>query len=158
MLPAIKTIPTKIKYLIIGISVLTFLCLNFGVGFIIHTTISGAIENVFGLFLSFSSGTIDYLVLSSTPIVGMVYHSKRKQFSLDQLIKDELLTFGCVGISFLLSLFVIALTGKTSNALIPEYLRIEPFFLFSTLMLVAGMFSPFVLFKKRVELSNNHRV
>lgn len=139
-------IPNNIKYGICGISALIFLL--FFLGIIKPFGFNDSLQKFTGYFFGLSFNNLDYLAISSIPVFGMLFNSKRNEFKTTELIKDILLIVLCVLITIAVGLYILTFIGKPTNPLIPQYLITEPFFLYSTLVIGIGILIPFLLIKR----------
>jgi hypothetical protein len=153
----LNKIATQIKYLIYGLCGLIFLALNFGIGAKLHIGLIENLQKLTDYHFGISTNTLDYLTLASFPIFGMLYNSTRKEFKKVELIKDILTVLLFIIITFGIGLYLLIYLGRNSNPLIPEYLLIEPFDLYSTLLIGIGILIPFLIIKrteKRSEIND----
>lgn len=144
-------IPNKVKYTIYGISLFSFLVLNFGFA---QTLLSGLIN-----FLSrttpyqfiLSTNLIDYLLFSIIPVIGLLYNSNRIEYEIKQLIQDVLTVLFFVIIVFAIGLYLMTFIDKDPNPLVPQSLLIEPFSFYSTILIGIGAGLPYTtsIFSKR---------
>lgn len=98
-----------------------------------------------------STNPLDYLAFALIPTFGLFYNSTRTEFKKAQLIQDILTILFSVIIVFGIGLFLMIYLGRNSNPLIPQHLLIEPFNLYSTILIGIGIAFPFLilrLFKK----------
>ncbi len=144
-------IPNNIKYGICGFSALIFLL--FFLGIINPFGFNDPLQKITGYFFGLSFNNLDYLAISSIPIFGMLFNSKRNEFKTAELIKDILFIVLCVLITIAIGLYILTFIGKSTNPLIPQYLITEPFFLYSTLIIGIGILIPFLIIK-RTEVRN----
>lgn len=118
----------------------------------------GTIEFLYELtdyHFGISTNPLDYLAFSLIPAFGLLYNSTRMAFKKAQLIQDILTILFSVIIVFGIGLFLMTFIGRNSNPLIPEYLLIEPFNLYSTILIIIGAAVPFVLLQL---LKNSNRL
>ena len=132
--------------MIYGISILIFL--SFFLGIINPFGFNNSLQKITGYFFGLSFNNLDYLAISSIPIFGMLFNSKRNEFKITELIKDTLLIVLCVFITIAIGLYVLTFIGKPTSPFIPQYLIREPFFLYSTLTIEIGILTPFLLIKR----------
>ncbi|WP_157972988.1 hypothetical protein [Aureibaculum luteum] len=142
-----KKIPKNIKYIIIGISTLIFLSLNsmFGINLIVDSI--NLIQKMTGYHFGISTNTLDYLTFASIPVFGMLYNSTRAEFKKSELLLDLLTVLFCVLIIFGIGLYFLIYIGRSPNPLFPEYLLIEPFDFYSTMLIGIGIATPFLALK-----------
>ncbi|XLS27656.1 hypothetical protein ACJD0Z_10655 [Flavobacteriaceae bacterium M23B6Z8] len=141
-------IPNKIKYLIYGLCGLTFIALNFAIGAKLHIGITETLQKLTDHHFGISTNTLDYLTLASFPFFGMLYNSRRAEFKESELTKDIFTVLISIIITFGIGLYLLIYFGNSANPLIPEYLLIEPFDLYSTLFIGIGIVLPFLLIKR----------
>ncbi len=140
-------IPSKIKYLIYGICGLIFIVLNFGLGAKLQIGLTENLQKLTDYFFGISTNTLDYLVFASFPFFGMIYNSTRTEFKVKELITDILTVLFFVIIVFGIGLFIMVFSAKHSNPLIPNYLKTEPFDLYSTMLIGIGILMPNLIIK-----------
>ncbi|WP_203258123.1 hypothetical protein [Hyunsoonleella ulvae] len=139
--------PNKIKYLIYGLCGLIFIALNFGLGAKIQIELTENLQKLTDYFFGISTNTLDYLLFASIPFFGMIYNSTRKDFKVKELTMDILTILFFVIIVFVIGLFIMVFSAKHSNPLIPNYLKAEPFDLYSTILIGIGIMMPFLIIK-----------
>ena len=144
-----KNIPTNIKYIVYGISCLTFFSLSFYLAPILVSKMIKLLSKLTSYYFGISTSFLDYLLIASIPVFGLFYNSTRTEFRKSQLIQDILTVLLCVLIVFGIGLFLMTYIGTNSNPLIPQYLLMEPFNLYSTLLLGIGIIIPFIFLKKQ---------
>lgn len=142
-----KKIPTKIKYLVYGISLLTFIGLYSGFGIRLMIGVANKLLPITDYFFAFSSTRLDYLILSSIPIFGLFFNSTRKEFKKTELIMDTITILFCVIITFGIGLYILTFIGKPENPLMPQYILTEPFDFYSTMFIGIGIVIPFLIIK-----------
>ncbi len=140
-------IPNKIKYLIYGLCGLTFLALNFCIGTKLQIGLIENIQKLTDYFFGISTNTLDYIALSTIPLFGMIYNSTRKEFKINELIIDIITVLLFVLVIFGIGLFIMVFLAKHSNPLIPDYLKTEPFDLYSTILIGIGILMPYLIIK-----------
>ncbi len=138
--------PNNIKYTIYGTSALIFLL--FYLGGINPFGFNDSLQKITGYFFGLSFNNLDYLAISSIPVFGMLFNSKRNEFKKSELITDILIIVFCVLISIAIGLYILTFIGKPSSPLIPKYLITEPFFLYSTLTIGIGILIPYLMIKR----------
>jgi len=143
----LNKVPSKIKYLIYGLCGLIFIALNFGIGAKLQVGLIENLQKLTDYFFGISTNTLDYLALASIPFFGMIYNSTRTEFRIRELIMDILTVFLFVIIIFGIGLFLMIFSAKHSNPLIPEYLKAEPFGLYSTILIGIGILLPYLIIK-----------
>ncbi|WP_439133092.1 hypothetical protein [Polaribacter sp.] len=139
--------PDKIKYLIYGLCGLIFITLNFGLGAKLQIRLTENLQKLTDYYFGISTNTLDYLVFASFPFFGMIYNSTRKEFKIKELITDMLTVLFFVMIVFGIGLFIMIFSAKHSNPLIPDYLKAEPFSLYSTILIGIGILMPYLIIK-----------
>ncbi|MBP0905881.1 hypothetical protein ACFSKN_14970 [Mariniflexile gromovii] len=146
-------IPENIKKQILRVSGLIFLILTFGIGptniFGLEQFIQEKTDYFFGVTIYF----LDYGVISLIPFFGIMLNSKRAKFKYSELTIDILTILFSTIIFFLIGLYLLTFIGKQSNPLIPQYLIIEPIFIYSTLIIGIGIYIPFLLTKQTEKLT-----
>lgn len=141
-------IPNKVKYLVYGFCGLIFISLNFGLGAKIQIGLTENLQKITDYYFGISTNTLDYLTLASIPFFGMLLNSTRKtEFKKPELIIDIATVLFCVIIIFGIGLYVLKFIGRPENPLIPQYLLIEPFGLYSTILTGIGIMIPFLIVK-----------
>ncbi|WP_179350065.1 hypothetical protein [Winogradskyella pacifica] len=140
-------IPKNLKYLIFGISLLTFIGLYSGFGIRLMIGISNKLLPITNYFFAFSSTRFDYLILSTITIFGMLYNSTRTDFKLTELIMDIVTILFSVIIMFGIGLLILTFIGKPENPLMPQYIVTEPFELYTTIFIGLGIGIPFLIIK-----------
>ena len=99
-------------------------------------------------YFGISTNTIDYLTLASIPFFGMLFNSTRKtDFKKSELIMDIATILFCVIIVFAIGLYLLKFLGRPENPLIPKYLLVEPFDLYSIILIGLGITLPFLIIK-----------
>ena len=143
----------KHLYLSISISVVLFIFLNFILG---PTSVFGLaefIQNKTNYFFGVDINTLDYLLISSIPVCGLMLSEKRKRQNLSEILKDNLII--CLNCLLTFSIGLLILISKigspSENPLIPEYLRVEPFKQYSSFFIILGLILPFLFTRKVVE-------
>ncbi|WP_445456435.1 hypothetical protein [Flavobacterium sp. HNIBRBA15423] len=144
-------------YLSITISNILFIFLNFSIG---PTSVFGLaefIQNKTGYFFGVDINTLDYFLISLIPIFGLLLNSERKVNNFVEILKDNLTILLCCIITFSVGLFILVtkIGSPSVNPLIPEYLRVEPFKIYSTFFIGIGIILPFLINKKYVEKTEN---
>ena len=154
----LNRIPKNIKYSIFGISALIFLSLNsmFGINLIVDSI--NLIQKITGYHFAVSTNTLDYLTFATIPIFGMLLNSKRNEFKVSELFMDIISILFWTLIIVGIGLFLLIYFGRSSNPLIPEYLLIEPFDLYSTLLIGFGIGIPFLLIKPNKKLNEINEI
>ncbi|WP_460218798.1 hypothetical protein [Psychroserpens sp. MEBiC05023] len=142
-----KKIPKNIKYLIFGISILIFIVLNSGFGTRLMVGISNKLLLLTDYFFAFSSTSLDYLILSLTPIFGMLYNATRDHFKLTELIMDIGTILLFIIICFGIGLFILTFIGKPENPIMPQYILTEPFHFYMTIFISLGIVTPFLILR-----------
>ena len=143
----------KYLYLSISISVVLFILLNFILG---PTSVFGLVEfiqNKTGYFFGVDINTFDYLLISSIPICAIMLTEKRNKNSLLEILKyNIIILLNCI-VTFSVGLFILLskIGGPSSNPLIPQYLRVEPFKQYSLFFIVLGLILPFLFTQKVVK-------
>lgn len=140
-------IPSKIKYQVYGICGLIFIVLNFGLGVKLQIALTENLQKLTDYFFGISTNTLDYLVFASIPFFGMLYNSTRKQFKIKELVTDIFTVLFFVIIIFGIGLFIMVFSAKHSSPLIPNYLKAEPFDLYSTMLIGIGILIPYLIIK-----------
>ena len=147
----------KIKVLSISISVFLFIILNFILG---PTSVFGLAEflqNKTGYFFGVDINTIDYLLISTIPICGLMLTEKRKRKNLSDILIDNLII--CLSCVLTLSIGLLILISRigspSQNPLIPEYLRVEPFKQYSLILIILGLLLPFLFTRKIVKATKS---
>lgn len=140
---------TRLKYIALTvISILIFLLLNFGLGPTTLFGLSQLIQDITHYYFGIEINTIDYLIIASFPIFGMLLSKKQGSNSLLILFFDNLkIIISCL-VTFFIGLLIITIFGKPENPLIPQYLIIEPFHLYSAFWIGFGIIFPFLLTPK----------
>ncbi|WP_224490967.1 hypothetical protein [Robertkochia flava] len=137
-------IPNQIKYVIWAISALIFIL--FFSGRINPFGLNNSVHQITGYFFGLAFANLDYFIISSIPVFGMLLNSKRKEFKITDLIKDILIVLLFVTFSLLLGLYILTYIGKPSP-LVAQYFISEPFLLYSTLIILIGIGMPFIIKK-----------
>ncbi|MFI1770182.1 hypothetical protein [Thalassobellus citreus] len=140
-------IPSKIKYLIYGLCGLIFITLNFGLGAKLQIGLTENLQKLTNYFFGISTNTLDYLVFASFPFFGMIFNSTREEFKIKELITDIITVLLFVIIVFGIGLFIMVFSARHSNPLIPDYLKAEPFDLYSTILIGIGILTPNLIIK-----------
>ena len=141
-----KTISLKIKYLIIGFTLLIFILLNFVIGEKLTIFLVETIDELFGLYFAISTNLIDYLLISMIPIAGTLFNTKRKDFKKSELVKDILTIILFTILFFTLGIYLLVYFSDP-NPLIPKSVKLEPFNFYITIFLIIGILFPFILSK-----------
>jgi len=140
-------------YLLISISFVLFIVLNFIIG---PTSVFGLaefIQNKTGYFFGVVINSLDYFLISLVPIFGLLMNSKRRINSLTEILKHNLIIlFSCI-LTFTigLCLLISKIGSPGENPLLPQSLRVEPFRAYSSFFIALGIILPFLLFKNNVE-------
>ena len=140
-------IPNNIKYLIYGLCGVIFITLNFGLGAKLQIGLTEILQKLTDYFFGISTNTLDYLVFASFPFFGMIYNSTRMEFKVKELIIDIFTVLFFVIIVFGIGLFIMVFSAKHSNPLIPDFLKAEPFDLYSTIFIGIGILMPYLIIK-----------
>lgn len=140
-------IPSKIKYLIFGLCGLIFISLNFGLGAKLQIGLTENLQKLTDYYFGISTNKLDYLVFASFPYFGMIYNSTRKEFNLKELITDIFTVLFFIILVFGIGLFIMIFSAKHSSPLIPDYLKVEPFGLYSTMLIGIGILVPYFIIK-----------
>ena len=140
-------IPKKIKYLSIGSALLIFLVLNSTIGLNIIVDSINLIDKITGYHFGISTHTLDYLVFASFPIFGLLYNSTRSEFKKSELLMDSMTVLGFIILMVSIGLYLLTFIGRPKNPLFPQSILIEPFDLYSTLLIGIGIATPFLLLK-----------
>lgn len=144
-------------YLSITISCVLFIILNFIIG---PTSVFGLaefIQNSTGYFFGVDINTLDYFLISLIPVFGLMLNSKHKENSITEIIKDNLIiSISCiVTVSIGLLILISKIGSPSANPLIPEYLRVEPFKIYSTFFIGIGIILPFLFIRKVVKVTKS---
>ena len=147
----------KQLYLSIAITCVLFIFLNFVIG---PTSVFGLaefIQNRTGYFFGVDINTLDYFLISLIPIFGLIVNSKRKENKIIEIIKDNLIMLISCIVTFSIGLLILIskIGSPDTNPLIPEYLRVEPFKIYSTFFIGIGIILPILLTKKSFEELGN---
>lgn len=140
-------IPKKIKYLVFGFALLIFLVLNSTIGLNIIVDSINLIDKITGYYFGISTHTLDYLVFASFPIFGLLYNSTRSEFKKSELLMDSMTVLGFIILMVSIGLYFLTFIGRPKNPLFPQSILIEPFDLYSTLLISIGIATPFLLVK-----------
>jgi len=147
----LNSIPKRSLYFSFTISLIIFTILNFGLGETNLFGISDSILNLTKYYFGVGISTPDYLVIASFPIFGIVLNSKRKKHDFFNIIFDNIIILICSLFTFILGLLILTQIGNPKNPLIPQYLLVEPFKMYSTFFISCGIIIPFFLKKKEIE-------
>ena len=142
----------KYLYLSIVISIVLFILLNFFVGPTCVFGLSEFIQNKTGYFFGVEINTFDYLIISSIPMCSLILTEKRNWKNLSEILINNLIVcLSCV-VSFSTGLLVLIskIGSPSNNPLFPQYLRVEPFKIYSTLFIGIGIILPFLIGKKYI--------
>ena len=120
--------------------------------------LNNSLQKITGYFFGLNFNNLDYLAISSIPIFGMILHKKRIEFKKADLIKDIFIIILFVIIAIAIGLYILTFIGKSDNPLMPQYLIIEPFFLYSTLIIGIGMGTPFLLIKRNKKMDEINEI
>lgn len=144
-------------YASIAISCVFFIILNFIIGPTSVFGLADFILNKTGYFFGIDINTLDYLLIALFPVFGLLLNSKRKGNSFKEIFKDYLIILLCCLITFSIGLFILItkIGSPSANPLIPEYLRVEPFKIYSTFFIGIGIILPFFSIKKYVQETEN---
>ena len=132
------------------ISVLIFILLNFILGPTSVFGLAELIQNKTGYFFGVDINTLDYLLISSIPICGLMLTEKRNRKNLSEILKENLtICLSCI-LTFIIGLLILItkIGSPGENPLIPENLRVEPFKIYSTFFIALGIISPFLFIRK----------
>ena len=146
----LKKKSNDIEKLCLGISVLIFLILTFGIGATNMFGLEQIILKETGYFFAVTIYFHDYALLSLIPFFGIKLNSRRFEFKYSYLIMDILTIFLWTILSFGMGLFILTFIGKPSNPLIPQYLITEPIYIYSVIFIGIGIGIPF-LFKTKTQ-------
>ncbi|WP_296145646.1 hypothetical protein [uncultured Flavobacterium sp.] len=146
---------TEKQYIILtGISILIFLLLNFEIG---PTTLFGLaqqIQDITHYYFGIDIHTIDYLIIASFPIFGILLSKRQGNNSFLLLLFNNLkIIISCL-ITFFIGLLILTIFEKPENPLFPQYLIFEPFHLYSAFWICIGVIFPFLLTPK-TEIKND---
>ena len=143
----------KYLYLSILISVVIFILLNFILGPTSVFRLAELIQNKTGYFFGVDINTFDYLLISLIPIFGLMLTEKRKRKSLSEILKENLIILLSCILTFSIGLLILItkIGSPGENPLIPEYLRVEPFKIYSSFFIALGIILPFLFIRKVVE-------
>lgn len=139
--------PTKIKYIIYGLCGLIFIVLNLGLGAKLQIGLTENLQKLTDYYFGISTNTLDYLTLASIPFFGMIYNATRVEFKERELVADILTVLFFVVIMFGIGILLMIFSAKHSNPLIPDYLKAEPFDLYSTIFIGIGILMPYLIIK-----------
>lgn len=144
-------------YLPITISCVLFIILNFIIGPTSVFGLAKLIQNRTGYFFGIDINTLDYFFISLIPIFGLLLNSKKKVNSFAEILKDNLTILLCCLITFSIGilLLITKIGSPSSNPLIPEYLRVEPFKIYSTFFIGIGIILPFLFIRKVVKATKS---
>ena len=98
--------------------------------------------------MSFSLSILDFILLSSIPIVALYLNKKRTVFNLTELIIDNLTLAVSVIIVSVIAFYFLTEHSTSPNPLIPNNVILEPFNFFWTLVIGFGMILPFIVIKQ----------
>lgn len=158
MIAELNKISKNIKYSMFGISALIFFTLNSILGLNVIIGTINLIHKITGYHFGISTHTLDYLTFASIPIFGLLLNSKRNEFKVSELIMDILSILFWTIIVVGIGLYLLIYFGRSTNPLIPEYLLIEPFDLYSTLLIAIGIGIPFLLRKRTKKLNDINEI
>jgi nitric oxide reductase large subunit len=144
-------------YFSITISFVLFIFMNFSIG---PTSVFGLaefIQNKTGYFFGVDTNTLDYFLVSLIPFFALLLNSKKNVNSFTEIIKDNLTIVLCCISTFSIGLFflITKIGSPITNPLIPVYLRVEPFKIYSTFLIGIGIILPFLMNNKYVEKKEN---
>lgn len=133
--------------MIFAISGIIFLLFHFGI--INPFAGNEMLQEATGYYFVLSCNSLDYLAISSIPIFGMLLNYKRRVFTIEHLIKDIFIILLSATIIIVIGLYLLTFLGKPKNPLIPQFLITEPFFYYSTVIIIIGIGFPFLVVNKR---------
>lgn len=139
-------IPYKIKKWSYGIALFLFLIRIF-IPHLFINAVSFILES-FDYYMSFSLSILDFILLSSIPIIALYLNKKRTEFYLNELIIDNLTLVISVIITSVISFYFLTKHSTSTNPLIPNNVIIEPFSFFWTLVIGFGLVLPFIIIKQ----------
>jgi len=147
----------KHLYLSVSISFTLFIILNFILDPSYVFGLVKFIQNKTGYFFGVDINTLDYFFISLIPIFGLLLNSRRKENSFAEIIKDNFtISISCI-LTFSIGLLILIskIGSPGENPRIPEYLRVEPFKIYSTFFIIAGIILPFFLIKNKLKNVEN---
>ncbi|MEM6684595.1 MAG: hypothetical protein AAF617_02275 [Bacteroidota bacterium] len=122
--------------------------LNFGIRDQLQISLTDSLQKLTTYYFGISINTIDYLALASIPFFGMLYNSTRKTvFTKSKLVMDILTVLFCVIIILGIGLYALTYVGSPVNPLVPKYILMEPFELFSVILIGLGIALPYLITK-----------
>lgn len=139
--PKIKSYKT-FEIISVVISISLFLIPNLGLIWMSKFISSFLLK--FELVYSYSLSLIDYIFISSIPIISIILGYK-KDYNFKKCILNNLLLISSVLLILLISVLSIKPFSKFDSPFIPDYYVREPFKLFSTLIISVGLIFPFIL-------------
>ena len=134
----------KTKYSFIIISTLIFLILNFYFQNTIHKFIV-ILSKLSNLFVSFSSSSIDILLVSTIPFLS--YLLIRNNFYMITYFKNIFYFFIITSISLLIFINISPVFFKFENPLIPEYIIFIKFKYYFTIAIFLGILTTYLIIK-----------
>ena len=148
---------TNHLYLSITISFVLFIILNFILGPSSVFGLSEFIQKKTGYFFGVDINSLDYILISSLPLIGFLINSKRKDNDLTETLKISfILSLSCIGtFSIGLCLLISKIGSPIENPLFPEYIRVEPFKEYSSFLIALGIVLSFLFTKKNIEETEN---
>jgi hypothetical protein len=149
----LNILKNKFSYSSIAISVTFFILLNFILGPTSLFGLANFVLNKTGYFFGVDINTFDYLLISSIPICAIMLTEKRNKNSLLEILKyNIIILLNCI-ITFSVGLFILLskIGSPSSNPLIPQYLRVEPFKFYSIFFIAIGLTLPFLFVPKEVK-------
>lgn len=140
-------------YSSILVAVVLFLTLNFILG---PTSVFGLeelIQNKTGYYFGVDTNTFDYLLIALIPVFGLILTQKKKKKKVSEMLKENLIILLSCVLTFSLALLILVtkIGSPGENPLIPQYLRLEPFKIYSTLFITFGIILPFIFSPKAIE-------
>jgi hypothetical protein len=132
-----------------AISFAIFIFLNFSIGATSVFGINKFLQNKTGYYFGVDINTLDYFLISLIPFFGLLLNSKMKRNNFTEIIKANVIIFlSCIStFSFGLIILISKIGSPGENPLIPQYLRVEPFKIYSTFFIALGIIIPFFLIK-----------
>jgi hypothetical protein len=131
-----------IKYLAFSISIISFLLLNF---LFATKTLFGFDQFILkqtNYFFGITTETIDYFLISCIPIIALKFN---KNTNLPTFLFNAFLIYTSTILVFLIGTVLLTTFGTLENPLIPRYLLVEPFRLYSAVLICIGISFPSII-------------
>ncbi len=149
-----ESLSLKNKYIVSGITISTFLALEFGLGPKALFGLTEPVQYLTHQYFGVGTATFDYALIASLPTFAAGISINQGNTDLKNIVSNYFkISIACL-ITFILGLLYLYFFHKPINPLIPQYLIVEPFNSYSMLIISAGIFFSILLLTPKKSTDN----